>query len=69
MASILKSKVSTYEFKPDDIKKLIAADLQLPLDQVEVEFKIQDMSDDRFGATSYYQCTKIIVTVRHPLKD
>ena len=69
MASILKSKVSTYEFKPDDIKKLIAADLQLPLDQIEVEFKVQDMGGDSYGSTSYYQCTKIIVTVKHPLKD
>lgn len=69
MSGILKSNVSTYEFKPDDIKKLIAADLQLPLDQIEVEFKVQDTSDDRFGSSPYYQCTKIVVTVKHPLKD
>lgn len=60
---ILKSKKTTYEFSPDDIKLLVAKDIGVPVDAIIVRFVQQDISDDRFEHTPDYQVTKIEVIV------
>jgi hypothetical protein len=66
MAGILKSNISTYEFSLDEIKELICADLQLEIDQVTVEYVIEEVNSDpmdRYRGTD--EVTKIRVTVKN----
>jgi hypothetical protein len=65
MAGILKSKVLTYEFGLDEMKALIAADLKVHVDRVDVTYVIQEVGGDhmdRFRGTD--QVTKVRVTVK-----
>jgi hypothetical protein len=64
MAGILKSSQETYEFGLDQMKELIAADLQVHVDCVTVRYVIQEVGGDpmdRFPGRD--QVTKIEVTV------
>lgn len=61
--SLLKSKKIKYEFSPDEIKILIANDMEMPLDAVSVEYILSDIADDRFSTVPNYQVTKIEVTI------
>ncbi len=61
--ALLKSKKTKYEFSPDEIKKLIANDMEIPLDAVSVEYVLSDIADDRFSTIPDYQVTKIEVTI------
>lgn len=61
--AILKSKLTTYEFSLDEIKALIANDLELPVEVISVEFVQQDMSNERFDTHPNYQVTKLRVNV------
>jgi len=61
--TLLKSKKTKYEFSPDEIKKLIANDMEMPLDAVSVEYVLSDFADDRFSTAPDYQVTKIEVTI------
>lgn len=66
MVGILKAKKSEYEFSPDDIKTLIAQDLNVPVDTVTVDYVIQEVGGDpmdRFPGTD--TVTKIRVSIRH----
>ncbi len=46
MVGILKSKVATYEFSTDDIKMLIAKDLEVPVEKVLVNYVIEEVGGD-----------------------
>ena len=61
--SVLKARKETFEFSPEDIKKLICADLNVPEEKVTVSFKIEDTADDRFSRSPSYSMTRIEVTV------
>lgn len=64
MAGVLKSKVSSYEFTPDDIKLLIAKDLEVDPAKVQVSYVIQEVGGDpmdRYRGTD--TVTKIRVSV------
>lgn len=66
MAGILKSKVSSYEFSTDDIKLLIAKDLEVPVEKVLVNYVIEEVGGgppDRFRGTD--TVTKIRVSITH----
>ncbi len=62
--SILKSKTITHEFSPDEISKLIAADLGVNPKSITVDFVIQEVGGDymdRYGGIP--TVTKIEVTI------
>lgn len=44
--AVLKSKVSIYEFALEDMKKLIAADLEIPVAFIDVEYVIREVGGD-----------------------
>ncbi len=60
--SILKSKKTEYEFSLDEIKKLIANDIQVNPDAITVNFNLTDISDyyDRYPIK---QVTSVTVTI------
>lgn len=60
--AILKSKLTRYEYSLDEMKKLIASDMNIELDAISVEYYITEVGDfmDRGGIKTV---TKIIVTV------
>jgi hypothetical protein len=63
--AILKSKVLTYEFGLDEMKALIASDLKVHVDRIDVTYVIQEVGGDhmdRFRGTD--QVTKVRVTVK-----
>lgn len=61
--AILKSNKVTHEFSIDEIKKLIALDLNIPAKAISVSYNITDTSDDRFHHSPNPQVTSIIVEV------
>lgn len=61
--SVLKSSKETFEFNLKDMKKLICADLGVSEDKVNVDYKMSDVSDDRFERSPRYEVSKIEVTV------
>jgi hypothetical protein len=64
MAGVLKSSLVTYEFTPLEIRQLIAADLQVDENKINVTFVIEEVGGDpmdRFRGTD--TVTKIRVTV------
>ena len=64
MAGVLKSQVATYEFSLDDMRKLIAADLDRHEDQIEVTYVVEEVGADpmdRFPGVE--QVTKVRVKV------
>ena len=66
MAGVLKSKVSSYEFSPDDIKLLIAKDLDVPVEKINVEFVIQEVGGDPMDRyPGVKKVTGIRVSVTH----
>lgn len=65
MAGILKSKVLTYEFDLDTMKKLIAEDLKVSVDRVTVEYVIQEVGGDPMDRfPGHKQVTGVRVTVK-----
>jgi hypothetical protein len=65
MAGILKSKILTYEFGLDEMKALIAEDLKVNADRIDVTYVIQEVGGDpmdRFPGRD--QVTKVRVTVK-----
>lgn len=61
MVGILKSKVSSYEFSPNDIKLLIAKDLEVPTEKVQVTFVIEEVGGDPMDR---YPGTKTVTKIR-----
>lgn len=61
--SILQSQSVQYTFNPQQITKLIAADLGKREDQIKVQFVVENTADDRWGGNNY-EVTKIEVTVQ-----
>jgi hypothetical protein len=69
MAGILKSSVQTYEFGLDQMKQLIAADLQVNPDCIDVRYVIQEVGGDPMDRfPGHNQVTKIEVTVKDKIK-
>lgn len=65
MAGILKSKVMTYEFALYEMKVLIAADLGVAVDRVDVEYVIQEVGGDPMDRfLGHKQVTGVRVTVK-----
>ena len=68
MSGILKSKVSTYEFGLGEVKMMIAADLGRTVEEIEVEYVIQEVGGDPMDRwPGRQQVTKIRVTVKDPV--
>jgi hypothetical protein len=68
MAGILQASTQTYEFSPHDIRMLIAADLEVPFEQVTVVYDIQEISSDPFDRfPGVNHVTKIRVTVNQKI--
>lgn len=44
----MKHSKRTFEYKPEEIKKLIASDLKVSPDCVEVDFIIQEVGGDQW---------------------
>ena len=66
MAGVLKSKVAIYEFSLDDMKILIANDLNISADTVQVTYVMEEVGGDpmdRFPGVP--TVTKVRVTVTH----
>lgn len=62
--SILKAKTTKYEFSPDEIKKLIAQDMNIPEVAITINFRIQEVNGDvldRYRGVD--TVTKIEVTI------
>jgi hypothetical protein len=65
MAGILKSKVLTYEFGLDEMKALIAEDLKVNADRIDVTYVIQEVGGDPMDRfPGHNQVTKVRVTVK-----
>jgi hypothetical protein len=65
MAGILKSKILTYEFGLDEMKALIAADLKVNVNRVDVTYVIQEVGGDPMDRfPGHNQVTKVRVTVK-----
>lgn len=60
---VMSQKTTTYTFSLDELQKLIAADLKVPVDAVTVRYNLRDTSDDRFSASASYSVHDITVTV------
>lgn len=60
---VLKSRKETYEFSLDEIKKMIASDLEVPEEKVSVSYVQTDVSNDRMDRYPQYEVTSIKVTV------
>lgn len=63
MAGILKSRVANYEFSLQQMEELIANDLGCSVNEIKVEYVIQEVGGDpmdRYGGTD--TVTKIRVT-------
>lgn len=71
MASgILKSKVSTYEFSLEDLKMLIAADLDVFSEDIEVEYVIREVGGDPMdNFPGVKTVTGVRVTLKHDVTD
>jgi hypothetical protein len=65
LSESLKSVHTTYEFSPEEMKFLIAADLKVSPERVSVQYVITEVGGDpldRYRGTD--QVTKIRVTVK-----
>lgn len=66
MPGVLKSKVSTYEFDLESIKKLIAIDLDVDLNKINVEYVIGEVGGDPMDRyPGQKEVTKVRVTVNY----
>ena len=63
--SILKSEMTKLTFKPEQLKKLIAADLGKNENDIEIRYIVQDTSDDRFRSYPSHQLTEVEVTFKN----
>lgn len=66
--SILKSNVTQYTFNTNQIKELIAADLNMDVDKITVKFNVQNTADDRFGNSTNYELVDIQVIIKNDIK-
>lgn len=63
--SILKNACNvTYEFKPEELERLIAADLGVDAARVQVEFVIENVGYDCRDGDGFKKVTKVRVSVR-----
>lgn len=62
MATLTASSL-TYKFSLDEMKKLIAKDLNLAEEDISVRYIVRDTSNDEFGRYSNYNVTEIEVSV------
>jgi hypothetical protein len=51
-----------YKITLEQIKELIAKDLGVPVEQIRVDYKLEDTSDDRMGGYPSYGVTGVNVT-------
>lgn len=61
---IVASK-TTYEFNLNEVKKMLAKELNVATEAITVEYYMIDNSDDRYGAVPHYQVKSIKVTVNN----
>lgn len=62
----LDSTVSTYNFSLEALKELIAADLDVDAEDLQVEYIIQEVGGDPLGSyNGRNQVTKVRVTLKH----
>lgn len=59
----MTQKTTTYTYALQEIVKLIAADLNVPLEALDVRYNLLDSSDDRFGGGYSPSVHDITVTV------
>lgn len=59
----MSQKTTTYTYVPGELTKLIAADLKVPVEAVDVRYNLRDSSDDRFGGSPSYGVHDVTVTV------
>lgn len=62
--SILKSEMTKLTFKPAQLKKLIAADLDKNESDIEIRYVVQNTADDRFSSYPSYELTEVEVTIK-----
>lgn len=65
MPGILKTKVSTYEFSLDSMRDLIAKDLEVEPEKIEVQYVIQSVGGSYQDERGTPAVTKIRVNVKH----
>lgn len=67
MPGVLKSTVSTYEFTLEQLRKLIADDLDCAAVSIDVEYVIQEVGGDPMDRfPGHKKVTGIRVTQKHP---
>lgn len=58
-----KDITTTYSLKPKQIKQLIADDLKVPIDEIEIDFIIEEVGGDMMDRyPGHNEVTKITVT-------
>ena len=66
MPGILQSTVSTYEFTLDQMKALVAADLDCKVEDIDVEYVIREVGGDPLDRfPGHKQVTSVRVTRKH----
>ena len=60
---VMQASTQVYTFSLDEMKKLVAADLGVPVDAVTVEYQIQNISHDPYDRYGTDKVTKVNVTV------
>ena len=60
---VMSQKTATYTYELAELTKLIANDLNVPIEAVDVRFNLHDTSDDRFERSASYSVRDITVTV------
>lgn len=60
---VMSQKTATYTYELAELTKLIANDLNVSIEAVDVRFNLHDISDDRHCAGPLYSVRDITVTV------
>lgn len=66
---VMSQKTTQYTYGLDELKKLIASDLKVPVEAVTVRYDLRDESDDRFGGSPSYNVHSVTVTVDSKLVE
>lgn len=70
MSGILKSNVSTYEFSLDQMKVLIAKDLEVSEQMIDVEYVKREVGADPMDRfPGHLEVVSIRVTVKHQISE
>jgi len=59
----IQSDTVEYKFNLDEIKKMFANELKVPVDAISVKFNQTDTSNERYDRYPSYEVTSISVTV------